>query len=82
MARDASCARASKRATRRSSSRCTRAAVAPAALLHAARAYGEAQGAVRLTLSTQVGNVTAQSLYAAAGWQRDSAFFVYDLALA
>jgi hypothetical protein len=56
--------------------------VAPAALLHAARAYGEAQGAVRLTLSTQVGNVTAQSLYAAAGWQRDSAFFVYDLALA
>jgi ribosomal protein S18 acetylase RimI-like enzyme len=52
------------------------------ALLDAARAYGEAHGAVRLTLSTQVENTTAQSLYEAAGWQRDSAFFVYNLALA
>ena len=40
------------------------------ALLHAARAHGEANGAVRLTLSTQVQNTTAQSLYEAAGWQR------------
>lgn len=51
------------------------------ALLEAARDYGKAQGAVRLTLSTQIENTTAQSLYEAAGWQRDAAFYTYNLAL-
>lgn len=51
------------------------------ALLEAARDYGIAQGAVRLTLSTQVENKTAQALYEAAGWKRDTAFFVYNFPL-
>ncbi len=52
-----------------------------AALLDAAAEYGRRFGAVRLVLSTGVGNVTAQSLYERLGWKRDTAFFVYQLAL-
>jgi len=63
--------------------------VAPAArgsgvgrtLLEAARAFGVAQGAARLTLSTAHDNLAAQALYEGAGWQRDSVFRVYNLAL-
>jgi len=51
------------------------------ALLDFARDFAAAEGAVRLTLSTQAGNHAAQSLYEAAGWQRDLAFQVYNLAL-
>jgi GNAT superfamily N-acetyltransferase len=38
-------------------------------------------GAVRLTLSTELTNTTAQSVYEENGWKRDTAFCVYQLAL-
>jgi GNAT superfamily N-acetyltransferase len=50
-------------------------------LLAAAAAYGRAVGAVRLTLSTEVTNLGAQSLYEAEGWIRQEEFFTYSLAL-
>jgi GNAT superfamily N-acetyltransferase len=52
-----------------------------AALLAAARAFGEAAGAVRLTLSTELTNEFAQSLYEACGWTRQTDFYVYNLNL-
>ena len=52
-----------------------------AALLEAAAQYGRSAGAVRLVLSTEVTNTTAQSLYEKAGWKRDTVFYVYQLAL-
>jgi ribosomal protein S18 acetylase RimI-like enzyme len=52
------------------------------ALLEAAAAFGRAEGAVRLTLSTELTNAPAQSLYEAAGWRADTDFRVYELALA
>lgn len=52
-----------------------------ASLLRAAADYGKAVGAVRLTLSTEVTNKTAQALYEAEGWKRQTDFYVYDLAL-
>jgi GNAT superfamily N-acetyltransferase len=63
--------------------------VAPAArrcgvgrqLLSAAADQARQAGAVRLSLRTQVGNTTAQALYAALQWQRDTAFFSYHLPL-
>lgn len=48
------------------------------ALLAAAAAYGKEKGALRLALSTARDNVTAQRLYEAEGWLRDSAYFHYD----
>jgi ribosomal protein S18 acetylase RimI-like enzyme len=51
------------------------------ALLEAAAAFGRAEGAVRLTLSTELTNTPAQALYEAAGWQPDRAFRVYHLPL-
>jgi GNAT superfamily N-acetyltransferase len=54
---------------------------AGAALLQAAADYGRAVGAVRLVLQTEVGNTIAQSLYERLGWQRDTAFYAYQLAL-
>jgi len=54
---------------------------AGAALLTAARAFGEAAGAVRLTLSTEVTNESAQALYEACGWTRQTDFHVYNLSL-
>jgi ribosomal protein S18 acetylase RimI-like enzyme len=54
---------------------------AGAALLTAARAVGEAAGAVRLTLSTEVTNESAQALYEACGWTRQTDFHVYNLSL-
>jgi GNAT superfamily N-acetyltransferase len=50
-------------------------------LLQAAADYGRAVGAVRLTLSTEVTNETAQALYESAGWKRDMGFYVYNLPL-
>jgi len=50
-------------------------------LIEAAAAFGRSAGAVRLTLSTAVDNITAQSVYHAAGWKRDEAFLVYNLVL-
>ncbi|MFV0625471.1 GNAT family N-acetyltransferase [Sphingomonas sp. ac-8] len=50
-------------------------------LLDAACAYGRQIGAARLSLSTAVDNVDAQSLYERAGWRRDTQFHAYDFAL-
>lgn len=54
---------------------------AGALLLDAAARYGRETGAVRLTLSTEVTNVTAQALYEGQGWVRQEEFFVYNLTL-
>lgn len=51
-------------------------------LLRAAEAYARRLGAARLTLSTALDNTAAQTLYASLGWQRDTQFYVYHLALA
>jgi GNAT superfamily N-acetyltransferase len=50
-------------------------------LLDAAREYGRRAGAVRLTLTTAVDNEAAQALYVARGWERDTEFWAYNLAL-
>ena len=50
-------------------------------LLDAAARFGRSVGAVRLTLSTEVANETAQALYECEGWVRQTAFYSYDLAL-
>ena len=52
-----------------------------AMLLAAAVRYGREVGVVRLTLSTEVTNVTAQALYEKEGWKRQTDFYSYDLAL-
>jgi GNAT superfamily N-acetyltransferase len=54
---------------------------AGAALLLAAAEYARRAGALRLVLSTEVTNATAQSLYEKLGWKRDTAFCVYQLPL-
>ncbi len=50
-------------------------------LLDAAANFGRAVGAVRLTLSTELTNAAAQALYEAAGWTRQTDFYVYNLPL-
>jgi GNAT superfamily N-acetyltransferase len=50
-------------------------------LLGAAAEYGRSIGAVRLTLSTEVTNVTAQSLYEGEGWVRQEEFYNYNFSL-
>ncbi len=50
-------------------------------LLAAAADFGRAIGAVRLTLSTEVTNHAAQTLYETEGWKRQTDFYVYTLAL-
>jgi GNAT superfamily N-acetyltransferase len=50
-------------------------------LLAAAARFGQAVGAVRLTLSTEITNQTAQALYEAEGWRRQTDFYVYNLAV-
>jgi GNAT superfamily N-acetyltransferase len=52
-----------------------------AALLNAAAEYGRRAGAVRLVLTTEVTNTTAQSVYERMGWKRDTEFYSYQLAL-
>jgi GNAT superfamily N-acetyltransferase len=54
---------------------------AGSALLQAAAQYGRSVGALRLVLSTEVTNTTAQSVYERRGWKRDTLFYVYQLAL-
>jgi GNAT superfamily N-acetyltransferase len=54
---------------------------AGAALLHAAAEYARRVGALRLVLSTESSNATAQSVYERLGWKRDAVFCVYQLAL-
>jgi GNAT superfamily N-acetyltransferase len=51
------------------------------ALLNAAAKYARNSGAVRLTLSTELTNTAAQTLYEKTGWKRDTVFCVYQLAL-
>lgn len=48
------------------------------ALMRAAQEYGQATGAVRMDLSTQITNTTAQSVYESLGWQRDAEFYHYS----
>jgi GNAT superfamily N-acetyltransferase len=52
-----------------------------AALLHAAAIYARQVRAIRLVLSTELTNTTAQRLYEKLGWQRNSGFCTYQLAL-
>lgn len=51
------------------------------ALLDAAAGYGRRVGAIRLALSTELSNTTAQAVYEKMGWQRDNVFCVYQLPL-
>ena len=51
------------------------------ALLNAAADHARQLGAVRLSLTTNVQNLPAQSLYASMGWERDQKFYAYHLAL-
>ena len=46
-------------------------------LLDAAIAYGRAMGAVRISLTTDIANATAQATYESQGWQREQAFYTY-----
>ena len=50
-------------------------------LLKAAVIHAGQLGAVRLSLTTAVDNVTAQSLYESTKWLRDEKFYTYHLAL-
>lgn len=54
---------------------------AASSLLQAAAQHGRQVGAVRLVLSTEVTNTTAQRTYEKLGWKRDTVFYVYRLAL-
>jgi GNAT superfamily N-acetyltransferase len=51
------------------------------ALLDAAASHGRRTGALRLVLSTELTNTTAQAVYERMGWRRDTVFCVYQLAL-
>lgn len=51
------------------------------ALLRAAAQFARSQGAVRLTLSTEITNKTAQALYEAEGWKVQADYYVYTLSL-
>lgn len=50
------------------------------ALLGAAIAHARSLGAVRVTLNTDIGNTTAQAVYEARGWKRDSEYYAYHFA--
>ena len=51
------------------------------ALLERAREFGIETGAQRLQLSTEVTNLTAQSVYEGHGWKRETEFYHYRLLL-
>jgi ribosomal protein S18 acetylase RimI-like enzyme len=51
-------------------------------LLAAAVRFAREAGAVRLTLSTEISNVTAQALYEREGWVRQTDFHSYHFSLA
>jgi len=50
-------------------------------LLDAAANDARSTGAIRLSLSTALTNLAAQSLYESHGWKRDTRFYVYNLSL-
>lgn len=50
-------------------------------LIAAAADYARSVNAIRLSLSTEITNQTAQALYQSAGWQLDQQFLVYQLTL-
>jgi GNAT superfamily N-acetyltransferase len=51
------------------------------ALLEAAADFARRVGAIRLVLSTEVTNTSAQGLYEKLGWTRNTEFCTYQLAL-
>lgn len=51
-------------------------------LLAAAKDFAHSEGAVGLTLSTEVTNAAAQALYESEGWVRQEDFYTYRLACA
>jgi GNAT superfamily N-acetyltransferase len=51
------------------------------ALLEAAADYGRRVGALRLILSTELTNTTAQSLYEKLGWTRNTDFCTFQITL-
>jgi GNAT superfamily N-acetyltransferase len=51
------------------------------ALLRKAADYAQRVQAVRLTLSTEITNMAAQTVYEALGWKRDTIFCAYQLQL-
>lgn len=51
------------------------------ALMNRARKLAEETGAVRIQLETAVDNLTAQSVYEVLGYERDTAFYNYALAI-
>lgn len=51
-------------------------------LLKAAADFGRSIGAHQLTLETAKTNLTAQALYEACGWEKDTDFYVYQITLA
>lgn len=51
------------------------------ALIERAVEFGRATGALYLELATEVGNHSAQRLYEAAGWHRETAFYHYEISL-
>ncbi len=50
-------------------------------LLAAACECGRRAGAVRLTLSTELTNATAQAVYEKAGWKRNAMYCTYNMTL-
>ncbi|WP_417378427.1 GNAT family N-acetyltransferase [Gimesia sp.] len=50
-------------------------------LLAAAVDYAHSVNAIRLSLSTEITNETAQALYLSAGWKQEEQFLVYHLTL-
>ncbi len=50
-------------------------------LLAAAVAHAKAEQAVRISLTTNVANATAQAVYEAQGWAREKAFLTYNFEL-
>jgi len=52
-----------------------------ALLLKAVAAHAQSEQAVRISLTTNVANATAQSVYEAQGWERETAFLTYNFKL-
>jgi len=50
-------------------------------LLSAAVDYAKTRNAIRLTLSTEVTNETAQVLYESTGWIRNEQYYTYDFSV-
>ncbi|NHC33121.1 GNAT family N-acetyltransferase [Scytonema millei] len=48
-------------------------------LLTAAKQYAQETGAIRITLATQISNISAQTLYESLGYTRDEQFYHYSL---